>query len=247
MAEGSFGFKATGSAFYQLKQSGNDNVNLLKAALLLITGSESNRLFNPDSKGGYQLSLSSMTPLSLNKLFYFFHLQIIIPYIAINWINILILFLLLKRVNGIVLSQLNLINKILLDIKNEMYELVSQMYSLYLNFFRLLIGFISKGVSVPTKVSRLKCTYKVVGSAYPHNIDILSLIFGSLLGEAQAEKKIPGTGTRITFYQEGLHVKYILFLHKMFSDLGYCNPKIPVITTRLGRKGKIIKMVRFST
>lgn len=128
-----------------------------------------------------------------------------------------------------------------------MYELVPQMYSLYLNFFRLLIGFISKGVSVPTKVSRLKCRHKVVGSAYPHNIDILSLIFGSLLGEAQAEKEIPGTGTRITFYQEGLHVKYILFLHKMFSDLGYCKSKLPVIATRLGRKGKILKTVRFST
>lgn len=61
MAEGSFGFKANGSAFYQLKQSGSDNVNLLKAASLLITGEESNnRLFNPDSKGAYQLSLSSI-------------------------------------------------------------------------------------------------------------------------------------------------------------------------------------------
>jgi hypothetical protein len=44
MAEGSFGFKVDGSAFYQLKQSGSDNVNLLKAASLLITGEESNKL-----------------------------------------------------------------------------------------------------------------------------------------------------------------------------------------------------------
>ena len=33
----------------------------------------------------------------------------------------------------------------------------------------------------------------------------------------------------------------------MFSDLGYCNPKIPSITTRLGNKGKVRKIVRFST
>lgn len=33
----------------------------------------------------------------------------------------------------------------------------------------------------------------------------------------------------------------------MFSDLGYCNPKTPTITTRLGVKGKVIKIVRFST
>jgi hypothetical protein len=32
MAEGSFGFKTRGSAFFQLKQSGVDNINLLKAA-----------------------------------------------------------------------------------------------------------------------------------------------------------------------------------------------------------------------
>jgi len=70
MVEGSFGFKATGSAFYQLKQSGNDNVNLLKAASLLITGSESNRLFNPDSKGGYQLSLSSIKDIEQVILFF---------------------------------------------------------------------------------------------------------------------------------------------------------------------------------
>jgi hypothetical protein len=81
----------------------------------------------------------------------------------------------------------------------------------------------------------------------PHNEDILSIIFGSLLGDAHAEKKLLGSGTRITFFQEGLHIKYILFLHKMFSDFGYCKPNIPSITTRLGVKGKIRKIVRFST
>jgi ubiquinol-cytochrome c reductase cytochrome b subunit len=122
-----------------------------------------------------------------------------------------------------------------------MYELVPQMYSLYLNLFILLIRLISKEVA--SKVRRLKCIYKVG----PQNIDVLSLIFGSLLGEAQVEKEISGAGTRISFCQEGLHVKYILFLHKMFSDLGYCNPKLPVITTRLGGKGKTLKIARFST
>lgn len=59
MAEGSFGMKANGSAFFQLKQSGDDNVNLLKAASLQITGVESNDAFKPDSTGSYQLTLSS--------------------------------------------------------------------------------------------------------------------------------------------------------------------------------------------
>ena len=94
-----------------------------------------------------------------------------------------------------------------------------------------------------SKVSRLKGIYRIG----PHNIDILSIIFGSLLGDAHGEKRLLGGGTRITFFQEDSHINYILFLHKMFSDLGYCNPKIPSITTRLGNKGKVRKIVRFST
>ena len=33
----------------------------------------------------------------------------------------------------------------------------------------------------------------------------------------------------------------------MLSKLGYCNPKIPIITNRLGVKGKLRKIIRFST
>lgn len=114
-----------------------------------------------------------------------------------------------------------------------------QIYSLYLNLFLLLITPFRK----PSKVSRLKGIYRIG----PHNKEILSIIFGSLLGDGHAEKRLLGSGTRITFFQEGSHIKYILFLHKMFSDLGYCNPKTPSITTRLGVKGKVRKIVRFST
>lgn len=70
MAEGSFGIKANGSAFYQLKQSGDDNVNLLKAASWLITAEESKRIFSPDSKGAYQLSLTSVK--NIEQVFSFF-------------------------------------------------------------------------------------------------------------------------------------------------------------------------------
>ena len=31
------------------------------------------------------------------------------------------------------------------------------------------------------------------------------------------------------------------------SNLGYCNPKIPVVTSRLGTKGKLRQIVRFRT
>lgn len=58
IAEGSFGMKKSGSAFYQLRQSGDNNVNLLKAAGVLITGEKAKDL-KPDSANSYQLSLTS--------------------------------------------------------------------------------------------------------------------------------------------------------------------------------------------
>jgi len=44
----------------------------------------------------------------------------------------------------------------------------------------------------------------------PHSEDIISIIIGSLLGDAHAEKKLKGVGTRIRFFQEDSHIEYIL-------------------------------------
>jgi ubiquinol-cytochrome c reductase cytochrome b subunit len=93
------------------------------------------------------------------------------------------------------------------------------------------------------KVIKLKGKYRIG----PHNKDVISIIFGSLLGDAQSEKRLLGVGTRFKFSQEAVHVKYLMFLHKLLSELGYCNSKLPVIKTRLGSKGKLRKIVRFST
>jgi hypothetical protein len=61
--------KASGSAFYQIKQTGDDNVYLLKAACLLITGREVYSI-KADSVGSYQLTLSSK--LDVEKVISFF-------------------------------------------------------------------------------------------------------------------------------------------------------------------------------
>ena len=79
----------------------------------------------------------------------------------------------------------------------------------------------------------------------PHNKNIFSILFGSLLGDAHAELRLKGT--RITFFQEGSHVSYLIWLHKLISELGYCNTNLPNITTRLGKKGVVIKIIRFNT
>lgn len=81
----------------------------------------------------------------------------------------------------------------------------------------------------------------------PLNHDIISIIYGSLLGDGHCEKRIGGKGSRISFYQESSHDDYLLYLHSIIANLGYCNTKIPKIITRLGNKGKIRKIIRFRT
>jgi ubiquinol-cytochrome c reductase cytochrome b subunit len=117
-----------------------------------------------------------------------------------------------------------------------------QMYNLFLICLSLFL-ITPIYFNIKPKVIRLKGIYRIG----PHNIDIISIIFGSLLGDAHGEKRLLGVGTRFSFYQEAVHVKYMLFLHKLISELGYCNPNLPIITTRLGSKGKIRKIVRITT
>lgn len=79
----------------------------------------------------------------------------------------------------------------------------------------------------------------------PHKNDILSIIFGSLLGKGFIEKK--KDGTRLVFYQEAVHVKYLLYLHNLLANAGYCNQSIPKIGKKLSKKGKIYKIIKFTT
>ena len=109
-----------------------------------------------------------------------------------------------------------------------------QMYNLYLICLSLLL-ITPIYLNNPPKVRRLKGIYRIG----PHNKDIISIIFGSLLGNGHGEKRLLGIGTRFNLYQEAVHVNYLMFLHQWFSDLGYCKSKLPVITTKLSNKGKV--------
>jgi len=127
-----------------------------------------------------------------------------------------------------------------LDLSNEMIKLEPQMYNFYLNKLLLL----------NTPFDQVKSNiikFNSINKIGPHNIDILSIIFGSLLGNAQAEKLSLEEGTKIIFFQESIHVGYIFFLHKMFLYLNYCDSKKLDIITKLGGRGKINKLVKFST
>lgn len=69
----------------------------------------------------------------------------------------------------------------------------------------------------------------------PHNIDILSILIGTLLGDASMERD--GKGSRVCFYQEKTHGEYLLWLHRTLFCLGYCRSDIPKITIRKSAYG----------
>lgn len=73
----------------------------------------------------------------------------------------------------------------------------------------------------------------------PHNIEVISIIVGSTLGDMHLEKRLNGIGTRFKFVQSNKNVEYLMWFHKFFSDRGYCNLNIPKLKTRIRKKGKI--------
>jgi ubiquinol-cytochrome c reductase cytochrome b subunit len=44
----------------------------------------------------------------------------------------------------------------------------------------------------------------------PHNIDIISIIIGSTLGDTHLEKRKNGIGTRVIFEQSNRNVEYLM-------------------------------------
>lgn len=81
----------------------------------------------------------------------------------------------------------------------------------------------------------------------PHNKDIISVFYGSLLGDSYAERRMTGSGTRLSFSQESSRQQYLLWLHNLIATIGYCNTILPVIQTRLGAGGKFRYVIRFHT
>lgn len=80
----------------------------------------------------------------------------------------------------------------------------------------------------------------------PHNLDIISIIFGSLLGKGEAEKR--KDGTRIIFNHKAMHLNYSLTLHDFLFAVGYCNRSdTSIIIKELGKKGKLFKTRCFNT
>lgn len=79
----------------------------------------------------------------------------------------------------------------------------------------------------------------------PHNIDVISLIAGALLGASHLEKR--KRGTRVIFEQSNKNVEYLRWFHSFLSQRGYCNPKLPPIQKRISKKNVVTFQYRVNS
>lgn len=79
----------------------------------------------------------------------------------------------------------------------------------------------------------------------PHNLDIISIIIGSTLGDTYLEKR--NIGTRIIFEQSNKNVEYLMWFHSYFSIRGYCNNQKPKLNKRIRKNGEIFFHYRINT
>jgi len=80
----------------------------------------------------------------------------------------------------------------------------------------------------------------------PHPLEVLSLIYGALLGDAFAERH--GKGVRICFHQRKRNIAYLFQLRQILGRYGYVNLKSkPKVRKQIGKKGKIYYSIKFST
>jgi hypothetical protein len=89
---------------------------------------------------------------------------------------------------------------------------------------------------------------RAVNRIGPHNEDILSVIIGSLLGDAYANKR-SGEGVRICYRQSIRHKEYLFWLYIFFYNRGYTSNLQPRQYTRTiqNKEGKKYYGYEFNT
>lgn len=78
----------------------------------------------------------------------------------------------------------------------------------------------------------------------PHPEKIISIIFGSLLGDGYAEKK---NGTSICFHMSNKNISYLYWLNKIIYEQGYGKLYKGKINKQIGKKGKIYYSIKSRT
>ena len=81
----------------------------------------------------------------------------------------------------------------------------------------------------------------------PHDINILSFMLGSLLGDSHLEKRINLIGSRLKVVLCHDNVEYLMWFHKFYSERGYCSPIKPKLYRKIKKKGKVFFCYKFNT
>jgi hypothetical protein len=82
----------------------------------------------------------------------------------------------------------------------------------------------NKGIknNILFKLSSFHTWVKSKNRIGPHDEDVISVIVGSLLGDAYGNKRFV-EGTRICFRQSIIHKEYLFWLYQFFNNRGYCS------------------------
>ena len=107
----------------------------------------------------------------------------------------------------------------------------------YFNNDAVLSLFFPCSLSIGKDLEKSKTKVNSIERIGPHNIDILSIIIGSVLGDSHLEKRNRGIGTRIKFEQSNKNVEYLMWFHSYFSTRGYCNINKPELKKRIRKNG----------
>lgn len=79
----------------------------------------------------------------------------------------------------------------------------------------------------------------------PHNIDVISVIIGNMLGDGWAENRV--NNTRFHIHMGSPNVEYLMWLHKFFSERGYCSSLKPKLKRNINKGNVVYFSYKFRT
>jgi len=100
--------------------------------------------------------------------------------------------------------------------------------------------FLKKNKNSFLKLNNFHTLVKAKNRIGPHDKDVISVIIGSLLGDAYGNKRSL-EGTRFCYRQSIKHKEYLFWLYRFFNNRGYCSNLEPRIYTRLLNYNNLIK------
>jgi len=78
----------------------------------------------------------------------------------------------------------------------------------------------------------------------PHNIDVISVLVGNLLGDSHSELR--SGSPRFSLHMSFRNREYLNWLHTFFADRGYGSKIRPVFKKQIGKNGKIYYSGKFN-